>query len=171
MKVIPNDFGAHQRISSSGLVHASNTMRAVALKVRVTTSSRSMRSTLVRPFASASPLSFLASIDLLLAIEFLDDLVQLVEACGPELAVSLDPFGFFLEPAAAEPADAHAPDFLGRDEPGLLQNADVLLHTRQRHVELVGEIGDRGVRTRQLFQDAAPCGVRKGGEGGVEAGL
>ena len=46
--VKPNDFGAHHCLNSSGLVHASNTMRAGPLKVRVTTSSRSdFRSTVV----------------------------------------------------------------------------------------------------------------------------
>src|SRR5271157_4764048 len=67
MKDIPNDFGAHHRLSSSGLVHASNTMRAGPLKVRVTTSSRSdFRSTVVRFFMGGGSLSLLASIDLLL---------------------------------------------------------------------------------------------------------
>src|SRR4026209_1657884 len=48
---MPIDFGTHHRLTSSGLVHASNTMRAGALKVRVTTSSRSdFRSTVVRFF-------------------------------------------------------------------------------------------------------------------------
>src|SRR5246127_2894606 len=51
MKDIPNDFGAHHRLSNSGLVQASNTMYAGPLKVRVTTSSRSdFRSTVVRFF-------------------------------------------------------------------------------------------------------------------------
>jgi hypothetical protein len=36
-------------------------------------------------------LSLLASIDLLLSFQFLDNVVQLVEACVPELAVPLDP--------------------------------------------------------------------------------
>src|SRR5436189_4424937 len=77
----PNDFGTHHRISSSGLVHASNTMRAGALKVRVTTSSRSdFRSDVVWFFAGRGSLSLLASIDLLLLFKFLDNLVQLVEA-------------------------------------------------------------------------------------------
>src|ERR1700753_1079434 len=50
-KDTPNDFGVHHRLSSSGLVHASNTMRGGPLKVRVTTSSRSdFRSTVVRFF-------------------------------------------------------------------------------------------------------------------------
>src|SRR5258708_18597343 len=88
----PNDFGTHHRLSSSGLVHASNTMRAGPLMVRVTTSSRSdFRSTVVRFFMGVGSLSLLASIDLLLPFQFLDNPVQLVEACVPELAVPLYP--------------------------------------------------------------------------------
>jgi hypothetical protein len=80
-KDTPNDFGAHHRMSSSGLVHASNTMRAGALKVRVTTSSRSdFRSAVVWFLTGWGSLSLLASIDRLLAFQFLDNLVQLVEA-------------------------------------------------------------------------------------------
>jgi hypothetical protein len=53
----PVDFGAHHRLSSSGLVRASNTMRAGPLKVRVTTSSRSdFRSTVVRFFMGVDSL-------------------------------------------------------------------------------------------------------------------
>src|SRR4051794_36864421 len=79
--VRPKDFGAHHRLNSSGLVHASNTMRAGALKVRVTTSSRSdFRSTVVRFFPEVGSLSGLAPINLFLLFQFLDNLVQLVEA-------------------------------------------------------------------------------------------
>jgi hypothetical protein len=78
---MPIDFGAHHRLSSSGLVHASNTRRAGASKVRVTTNSRSdFRSTVVRFFTGVGSLSLLASIGFLLPFQFLDDLVQLVEA-------------------------------------------------------------------------------------------
>src|SRR5215468_1145184 len=88
----PADFGAHHRLSSSGLVHASNTMRAGPLKVRVTTSSRSdFRSTVVRFFIGVGLPPFLVSIGLLLPFQFLDNIVQIVEACVPELAVPLDP--------------------------------------------------------------------------------
>src|ERR1700723_1577578 len=77
----PNDFGAHQRLSSSGLVHASNTRRAGPLKLRVTTNSRSdFRSTVVRFFIGGS-LSLLASIELLLPF-----------------AASLDPCRLFPQP-------------------------------------------------------------------------
>src|SRR5262245_54748728 len=98
----PIDFGTHHCLNSSGLVHPSNTMCAGALKVRVTTSSRSdFRSTVVRFFPEEGSLSLLASIDLFLLFQFLDNLVQLVEARDPELAVPLDPCRLFLQSAPA----------------------------------------------------------------------
>src|SRR5688572_26165739 len=140
---MPIDFGTHHRLNSSGLVHASNTMRAGPLKVRVTTSSRSdFRSTVVRFFMAAGSLSFLASIGLLLPFQFLDNLVQLVEAGVPELAVPLDPCRLFVQSAQAELAGPHAPDLLRGDEPRLLQDADMLRHACERHVELIGKVRD-----------------------------
>src|SRR4029079_10190437 len=128
----PIDFGTHHCLNSSGLVQASNTRRAGPLKVRVTTSSRSdFRSTVVRFFIGVASLSLLASIDFLLPFQFLDNLVQLVEARIPELAVPLEPCRLFLQLARAELAGSHASDLLCGDEPGLLQDADVLLHARE----------------------------------------
>src|SRR4026208_1838800 len=141
---MPIDFGAHHRLNSSGLVHASNTMRAGPLKVRVTTSSRSdFRSTVVWFFMGVGSLSLLASIDLLLPFQFLDDFIQLVEACDPELVVPLDPCRLFLQSAQAELAGPHTPDLLSGDEPRLLQDADMLLHAREGHVETLGTGRDR----------------------------
>src|SRR5215207_1195770 len=115
---MPIDFGTHHRLNSSGLVQASNTMRAGPLKVRVVTSSRSdFRSTVVWFFMGAGSLSFLASIDLLLPFQFFDNRVQLVEACVPELAVPLDPRPLFLQSAPTELASPHAPDLLRGHEP------------------------------------------------------
>src|SRR5574342_979305 len=168
---IPIDFGTHHCLNNSGLVHASNTMRAGPLKVRVTTSSRSdFRSTVVRCFMGVGSLSLLASIDLLLPFQFLDNLVQLVEACVPELAVPLDPCRLFLQSARADLAGPHAPDLLRGDEPGLLQDADVLLHAREGHVEPLGEGRDRRVCASELLQNTASGGVRERGERGVETG-
>src|SRR5215475_1405409 len=169
---MPDDFGTHHRLNSSGLVHASNTMRAGALTVRVTTSSRSdFRSTIVRFLTGVGSLSLLTSIDLLLPFQFLDNLVQLVEACVPELAVPLDPCRLFLKSARTELAGPHAPDLLRGDEPGLLQDADVLLHAREGHVKLLGEGRDRSVCTSELLQNAAPGGVRERGERDIETGF
>src|SRR5262247_721089 len=163
------DFGTHHCLNSSGLVHASNTMRPGALKVRVTTSSRSdFRSTVVRFFIGVASLSLLASIDLLPPCQLLDNLVQLVEARVPELAIPLDPGRLFLQSARAELAGPHAPDLLRADEPGLLQDADVLLHAREGHVELLGKVRDRSVGTSELLQNAASGGIRERGEGVIE---
>src|SRR4030095_16913167 len=165
------DFGTHHCLNSSGLVHASNTMRAGPLKVRVTTSSRSdVRSTVVRFFMGVASLSLLASISLLLPFQFLANRVQLVEPCIPELAVSLDPCRLFIQSAQAEPAGPHAPDLRRGDEPRLLQDADVLLHAREGHVELVGKIRDRRVCTPELLQHTPSGGVRERGKRGIEAG-
>src|SRR4029079_4655483 len=168
---MPIDFGTHHCLNSSGLVHASNTMRAGPLMVRVTTSSRSdFRSAAVWVFMGAGSLSLLASIDLLLPFQFLDNLVQLVETCVPELAVPLNPCRLFLQSARAELAGPHAPDLLRGDEPGLLQDANVLLHARKGHVELLGKVRDRSVGTSQLLQDAASGGIGERGERGIEEG-
>src|SRR3984885_3939248 len=164
----PDDFGAHHLLSNSGLVHASNTMRAGPSKVRVMTSSRSdFRSAVVRFVSRSLP----ASIELLLAFQFLNNLVQLVEACRPQLAVPLDPCRLFLQPAQAELAGPHAPHLLCRDEPRPLQDADMLLHAREGHVEFRGKVSDRSVCTPELLQNAASGGVRERGERGIEAGL
>src|SRR5678815_2597164 len=140
---MPIDFGTHHCLNSSGLVHASNTRRAGALNVRVTTSSRSdFRSTVVRFFMGVGSLSLLASINLLLPFQFFDNIVQRFEACGPELAVPLDPCRLFFQSVQAEPAGPHAPDLLRGDEPRLLQHGDMFLHAREGHVEFPGKLRD-----------------------------
>src|SRR3954463_1741212 len=156
----PNDFGTHHRLNSSGLVHASNTMRAGPWTVRLTTSSRSdFRSTVVRFFITVGSLSLFASIDFFLSFQFLDNRVQLAEAFVPELAVPLDPCRLFFQSAQAEFAGPHAPDLLRDDEPRLLQDTDMLLHAGEGHLELLGKVSDRSVCTPELLQNAASGGI------------
>src|SRR6185295_763202 len=108
-RVRPYDFGTHHLLNSSALVQASNTRRAGALTVRVTTSSRSdFRSTPVRFLVGVASLSLLTSICFLLPFQFLDNNVQLVEARGPELAMPLDPCRLFFQSAQPELAGPHA---------------------------------------------------------------
>src|SRR5215216_132284 len=131
---MPIDFGAHHSLSNSGLVHASNTRRAGPLKVRLTTNSRSaVRSTVVRFFTEVGSLAVAAFIDLLLALQHVDHLVQLVETCVPQLALLFDPCRLGIQPARPELARPHAPDLLGCDELSPLQDADMLLHAREGH--------------------------------------
>src|SRR6185295_11256289 len=170
LSVMPIDFGTHHFLNSSGLDHASNTRRAGASNVRVTTSSRSDFLCTVVRFMMGSP-CFLASIQLFLPFQFFDDLVQLAEPCVPELVIPLDPRRHFFQSARADPAGAYAADFFRDDEPRLLEEADVLLHAREGHVELLGQVRDRRFRATQLLEDAATGDVRQRGERGIEAGV
>src|SRR6185312_1124620 len=102
------------------------------------TSSRSdFRSSVVTFFILVCSLSILASIDLLLAFEFFNDLVQRLVAFDPQLAIALEPRGLVLEQPRTEPTGPHASHFLSRHETRLLEDAHVLLHARERHVELL----------------------------------
>src|SRR4030095_4476836 len=170
-RTMPIDFGSHHCLNSSGLVHASNTMRAGPLMVRVTTTSRSdFRSTVVRFFTVPGSLPILAFIALLLSCQSLDTLLQLTEASAPALPVPLEPRRLFLQSTPAELARPHAPDLLRGDEPRLLQNADVLLHARERHLELLGKVRDRSVGASELLQNATPRGIRERGERSIKSG-
>jgi hypothetical protein len=113
-------------------------------------------------------LSLSASICLSIEFQFLNDLVQLVEACVPVLAVPLYPCRLFFQPASAELAGSHAPDLFRSNEPCPLQYPDVLFHARERHMELLGEIRHRGVRTPETFQNAASGGVRERSERSIQ---
>src|SRR3954453_14979366 len=46
----------------------------------------------------------------------------------------------------------------------------MLLHAREGHVEVLGKLRDRSVRTSELLQNPAPGGVRERGERGIDAG-
>src|SRR5262249_34434659 len=85
------------------------------------------------------------------------------------LAIPLDPGRLGLQSARPEPAGPHAPDLLRGDEPGLLQNPDVLPHAREGHAEPLGQLRDRSVATADLLQNAASGDVGERGERGIQA--
>src|SRR5438045_589783 len=91
MSRTPSERGAHQRLSSSGLVMASKTRPGGARKMRRMTSSRSdARSTRVAVLVTFS-FSLVAFIGFLLLLELDQELVQGLEARVPHLAVPLEP--------------------------------------------------------------------------------
>src|SRR5690348_2054397 len=105
---------------------------------------------------------------LLLSFEFIDDTVQRFKASVPRLAGTRAPLQLRFETARADAARAHAANLFGGHEAGQLERADVFLHAREGHFELVGEFGDGGVAASKLVEDATTGGVGKGGEGSVE---
>src|SRR5207248_1660885 len=52
----------------------------------------------------------------------------------------------------------------------LLQDTDVLLHAREGHMELLGKVRYRSVRTSEPLQNAASGGVRERGKRGIQVG-
>ena len=143
-------------------------MRAGASNHRVTTPSRSDRRSPALPFAPPASVLLLSSLSLLLLFQRFDDLVQLAEPLVPELVVVVDPRRHLVEPARADAAVTHPADLLRGDEPRVLEDADVLPHAGEGHVELLGEIRDRGLAATQLLQHAATGAVRQRSERGVE---
>src|SRR3954462_1638034 len=156
----PTDFGTPHCRNSSASVQASNTTSRGPSIVRVTTSSCSdVRSIVVRSIAVVASAAFRASIVPLLPSPLRDDLLQHVEPGVPQLALLLDPFRLFFESTRAKAARPHAPDLLGRDKFCLLQDADVLPHACQGHVESLGQIRDRCVASSEPLHDATPGGI------------
>src|SRR5262249_15145794 len=97
-----------------------------------------------------------------------NDVVERVEPRFEELALRLDPLGLGFQPGLSQSASPHASHLLCADEPGLLQDADVLLHTGQRHLELFGEARDRRFRQSELLDHAAAGSVGKRRERQIE---
>src|SRR3954451_9958827 len=156
----PIDAGTHHCRNSSASVQASNTTSRGPSIVRVTTSSRSdVRSIVVRSIAVGASAAFRVSIVPLLPSPLRDDLLQHVEPGVRQLALPLDPFRLFFESTRAKAARPHAPDLLGRDKFCLLQDADVLPHACQGHVESLGQIRDRCVASSEPLHDATPGGI------------
>ena len=171
MKDTPNDFGAHHRWKSSGLVQASNTMRAGPLKVRVTTSSRSdLRSTVVLFFPGRITLFFCVH----RSFPSVSILRQDLSSASKREAQSARYVSIHAVSSASRRGPSlqvrTRPTFSRGDEPGLFQDADMLLHAREGHVELLGKVRDRRIPCAQLFQNATPGGIRERGEGGIEEG-
>lgn len=82
------DLGAHQRLTSSGLVQA---LRADPLNVHLMTISRSDLSSIDVRLMVAGSLPFFAIMGLLLVFELFDEPVQFLEARIPDLTIALEP--------------------------------------------------------------------------------
>ncbi len=168
-RVMPIDFGIHHCLKSSAFVQASNTRRAGASTVLVTTTSRSeTRSTVVEGFTRVGSLSLWTASTFSFRFISSTTSVERIEARGPELAIALDPGDLFIQSPRSQPAGAHPPQLPRGDEPRLLQDAHVLLHARQGHPEPAGEVRDGRISPPELLQDAAAGDVRQRGKRGFE---
>lgn len=82
-----------------------------------------------------------------------------------------NPLGGVLHRARHQPAAVHAAVLLARQQAGAFEDAQVFGDGGKRHVERLGEFGDRRLAAREPCQDGAARGVRECAKGGVQRGL
>jgi len=91
-----------------------------------------------------------------------------IELLGPELLVARHPHGGFFHGRGGELAAHHPPLLRPRDEPGVLEHAQVLEEAWKRHLVRVGKLGHRAVAFGERLKHAAPGAVGKRCEHGIE---
>src|ERR1700693_1848206 len=132
-------FGPHQRARCLGSLQVSKTRRRGAAKTRVT---------IILPPAGAALLVtalLFATISLLLALQFLEVAVQLVEALFPVAPVVLDPVGDVLERIRLEPAGPPLRLAAALDQARALEDLQVLGNGGQGPVGGVRPVSGRGI--------------------------
>ena len=72
------------------------------------------------------------------------------------------------EGAALQTAAHHAADLVAGDEPGVLQDAQMLDEAGERHAEWLGQLADRLLAAAEPGQHRAPRGIGERAEHGVE---
>ena len=84
--------------------------------------------------------------------------------------MAVEPLERALERAALQTATHHAADLVARDEAGILQDAQMLDKTRERHPERLGQRADRMLAVAELRQHGAPRRIGERAEYGIETG-
>ena len=95
---------------------------------------------------------------LLLRFQFLQIVVEAVEARFPDVAIALGPVGHFLEGAGLDPAGPPLGLASARDQARALEHAQVLRDGGHAHVERLGELGDRAFARDQRARIARASG-------------
>jgi hypothetical protein len=91
-----------------------------------------------------------------------------VEPLLPEFAVAPQPLGCVLHRSGRERAAYDPTLLLPRDQPGVLEDAEVLHESRQGHRKRAGELGDRAAAAGEQAHHLPARGIGERGENGVE---
>src|SRR6476620_4634982 len=133
-------FACHQRLTSSGVVHARYTRCFGASNSRVIRICRS-----VGRVTFAVPLLVIAISVVVLSLEVVQNGIELLEALAPRLLVLLDPVVDGSQRLAVQPVDP-APAVLAHlDRPHLAQHPQVLRDLWLGKVELLDEVVHRAL--------------------------
>src|SRR6267378_1626265 len=138
---------------SSWSVRAFQTRATGASKVRSTTSGSSFVTTL--SFAAISLLLALNFLRLVLALQFPEVAVQLVEALFPVAPVVLDPVGDVLERIGLQPTGQPLRVSAACDQDCAFERCEVLGHRRKADSEGLGQGGHRCLARGEAREDRA----------------
>jgi hypothetical protein len=91
-----------------------------------------------------------------------------IERAFPEAAVLGDPVFGLPQGSRSELAEARTANLFLRDEPGVLEDADVLHDRGKRHAMRAGKVRQGGFAEHERSKDCAAGRVGERAEGGVE---
>jgi hypothetical protein len=103
-----------------------------------------------------------------LGLLFFQKRAQSIELRVPEFLVALEPRNGALQGAAFKLAADNAASFLSLDEPGVLQDAEMLHESGQRHAERLGQLSHGVLAPAKLRKDGASRRISKRAEDPVE---
>jgi len=113
------------------------------------------------------PLGPAGSVVFLLLSKYAEVIVQALEAFLPVPAVMFEPVIGGLEGGCLEAAGTPLGLAPAGDEPGSLQDLEMLGDGGKGHLERGSDLADRGLTGGKALEDGTPRWVRQGGEGGA----
>src|SRR6476659_9241959 len=150
--VISPRFACHQRLTSSGVVHASNTKCLGASNSRVIRICSSVGNVTVALLLSVTAVN---SFDLPLLELFQYD-VEPVEPLRPRALVARHPVVDGLEGGGVEAVEPPAPVFPHLDRPDLAEHAQMLRHLGLGEAEVADEVVHGALAARKGVEDLPP---------------
>jgi hypothetical protein len=93
---------------------------------------------------------------------------EAVETLVPELLVTIEPIHRSSQRLALKAATHDAAGLAPLDQPGILEDAEVLHESGQRHRERIGEFADGALPAAQSCEHCAPRRIREGTEDDAE---
>ena len=99
-----------------------------------------------------------------------DELGHAVDPAAPQLLVLVEQAARHAQSLDIGADDLASPDALLGDQPGPLEDRDVLLHRREAHRVVAGQLCDALLAVDRAAHDVAPGVVRQGAEHAVEVG-
>jgi hypothetical protein len=94
-----------------------------------------------------------------------------VELPLPEASVAGDPQGSVLHGSGNEAAPAEPAVFRSGEQSRVLEHSQVFRNCGERHVEWLGQLGDRRLSPRQAGEDRPAGGIRQRGKCRVEGAV